>query len=590
VSSLIESGMLKYNDKSVDLKSDVDDLVVPDNVQAVIASRLAGLTTSQQSILQTASVIGRTFTLGMVTDVHPASEMLQTLSADLKEIVRKRLVERTVGSGGGDDADGELQFSHKFVQESIYESCLVSTRKQVHKAIAKHLELDQSKQLSDSYALIAHHYVQAEEWRSACLYLQLSSEVSARLEMQGAVIKSLTQWMHIREEKLGQSDDKKAEAINGRFGTARIETGIVCLTLGKALLAMVKYDEALKMFAAGAAKIGHPYPATTAAKVRVILRGLSHLQWMASTGSMYKINSEPSEAELKLAECTLLASNVHFRYTSDMPAYLALLLYIPLHTARPAKSMVAMCSLFGSVIGPSVGLTSISDHMVREVNRLAGTCTGADAAMAGGFLNTTNGCECAGKGELRQATGFFQAAAKEFYKDREMFHFANVTTFAAMFTWENGHGKKSFPLISSGLKKASESGIVAPMKQHHMYSPRNARFLCSLQFLAGCCDEAAWMSDDEVAEVLNTYDAVPVSAWQGYCPTSLHFLLFRAGRIDLNEFSKWKEKEPQECSFSIFFTGDRVASTVQHLELYVRRANAMLPPLYLTLMSHHIIA
>jgi predicted ATPase len=105
--------MLKYNDKSVDLKSDVDDLVVPDNVQAVIASRLAGLTTSQQSILQTASVIGRAFTLRMVTEVHPASEMLQNLAGDLKEIVRKRLVERIVGSGGGDDTDGELQFSHK---------------------------------------------------------------------------------------------------------------------------------------------------------------------------------------------------------------------------------------------------------------------------------------------------------------------------------------------------------------------------------------------------------------------------------------------------------------------------------------------
>jgi predicted ATPase len=110
--------MLKYNEKSVDLKSDVDDLVVPDNVQAVIASRLAGLTTSQQSILQTASVIGRTFTLGMVTEVHPASEMLQNLAGDLKEIVRKRLVERIVGGvvGGerrGAVSDGELQFSHK---------------------------------------------------------------------------------------------------------------------------------------------------------------------------------------------------------------------------------------------------------------------------------------------------------------------------------------------------------------------------------------------------------------------------------------------------------------------------------------------
>jgi predicted ATPase len=111
VSSLIESGMLSYNDTSVDLKSDVNELVVPDNVQAVIASRLAGLTTSQLSLLQTASVIGRTFKLSTVVEVHPASEMLGNISSDLKEIVRKRLVERIVGGSGV--GEGELQFSHK---------------------------------------------------------------------------------------------------------------------------------------------------------------------------------------------------------------------------------------------------------------------------------------------------------------------------------------------------------------------------------------------------------------------------------------------------------------------------------------------
>ena len=111
VSSLIESGMLSYNDTSVDLKSDVNELVVPDNVQAVIASRLAGLTASQLSLLQTASVIGRTFKLSTVVEVHPASEMLGNISSDLKEIVRKRLVERIVGGSG--DGEGELQFSHK---------------------------------------------------------------------------------------------------------------------------------------------------------------------------------------------------------------------------------------------------------------------------------------------------------------------------------------------------------------------------------------------------------------------------------------------------------------------------------------------
>ncbi|GMI20721.1 hypothetical protein TeGR_g7248, partial [Tetraparma gracilis] len=305
VSSLIESGMLKYNDKSVDLKSDVDDLVVPDNVQAVIASRLAGLTTSQQSILQTASVIGRAFTLAMVTEVHPASEMLQNLAGDLKEIVRKRLVERIVGSAGGDDADGELQFSHKFVQESIYESCLVSNRKQVHKAIAKNLELDQSKQLSDNYALIAHHYVQAEEWRSACLYLQLSSEVK-------------------------------------------------------------------------------------------------------------------------------------------------------------------FASQYGAYICPMLGLTSVSEHLTMEVNRLASQCSGKDAVTASAFVNFANGMAYGGKGELRQAAVFFAAAAKANLEIRDINEWANTNTIGLLMLNECGNLGAVLDAACSTMKKAKETGNGMAIRQAAM--------------------------------------------------------------------------------------------------------------------------
>ena len=47
----------------------------------------------------------------MVVEVHPASEMLGNIASDLKEIVRKRLLERIVGNGC--EGDSELQFSHK---------------------------------------------------------------------------------------------------------------------------------------------------------------------------------------------------------------------------------------------------------------------------------------------------------------------------------------------------------------------------------------------------------------------------------------------------------------------------------------------
>jgi hypothetical protein len=85
--------------------------------------------------------------------------------------------------------------------------------------------------------------VQAEEWRNACLYLQLSSEVSARLEMPGSVVASLTQWKKIREEKLGKTEDGHGAAVNGRFGSARKEAGIVYLTLAKAFKTLHMIDE-----------------------------------------------------------------------------------------------------------------------------------------------------------------------------------------------------------------------------------------------------------------------------------------------------------------------------------------------------------
>jgi hypothetical protein len=265
VSSLIESGMLQYSDASVDLKSDVNELVVPDNVQAVIASRLAGLSPSQQSLLQTASVIGRTFALAMVVEVrcsqpccdpnqtqsltlrmqvHPASDMLGTVESDLKEIVRKRLVERIVSN----DSKGELQFSHKFVQESIYESCLVSNRRQVHQACAKYIELEKRSELNNFYGVIAHHYTQAEEWRSACLYLQLCSEVSERLEMPHATIEQTKAWRNIKETKMGGGD---GAPINSRFSSAEIEEGVVCCTMGRAQHQQNLHKEALAVLMEG---------------------------------------------------------------------------------------------------------------------------------------------------------------------------------------------------------------------------------------------------------------------------------------------------------------------------------------------------
>ena len=72
-------------------------MVIPDSVQAVIATRLRGLNNSQQSLLQTASVVGREFKMNIITAVHPAPELLVNVDTDLQELMRKRIIERVVG-------------------------------------------------------------------------------------------------------------------------------------------------------------------------------------------------------------------------------------------------------------------------------------------------------------------------------------------------------------------------------------------------------------------------------------------------------------------------------------------------------------
>jgi len=336
---------------------------VPDNVQAVIASRLAGLSPSQQSLLQTASVIGREFTLHMVVEVHPASEMLGNMANDIKEMVRKRLVERVVGNSGGEDGS-ELQFSHKFVQESIYLSCLVSTRKQVHKMIAKHLEIDKSDQLSNFYGIIAHHYLQAGEARSACLYLQLSSEVNEKLEMPSAVVDALKKWQEFKAKlKLAPL----SPAINGRFETSSVEEGIVYVTLARALNKMLKFKESFDCCLLAMDRLGRRFPRTTGAKVRLVLKGLAKLQYKAVTGGEFSYNASPTPRVDAYCEALCLAGNLTFKKLNDTLSFLCADMLLSTDHL-PVRARLDVC--FGLVlVAPAIGLWSIFDLAVKETNR-----------------------------------------------------------------------------------------------------------------------------------------------------------------------------------------------------------------------------
>ena len=104
-------------------------------------------------------------------------------------------------------------------------------------------------------------------------------------------------------------------------------------------------------------------------------------------------------------------------------------------------AQVKFASQFGSFIAPMLGLTRVSEHLTIEVNRLASQCTGKDGVGASAFLNFANGMAYGGKGELRQAAGFFAAAAKVSLELRDLQEWANNLSYCRCTVEGMGGGR-----------------------------------------------------------------------------------------------------------------------------------------------------
>jgi hypothetical protein len=423
----------------------------------------------------------------MVTEIHPASEMLASLSLDIKELVRKRLIERIVGGSSGEEASSVLQFSHKFVQESVYESCLVSTRKQLHRSIAKLLELAQSDKLSTFYSIIAHHYSAAEEWRPACLYLQLASENSEKLEMSYAVVSELTAWQNIRPKLNLRPNDN---AVNGRFATAGIEEGVMAVSLAKSYNKLGRYLDARDLCIFGIKKLTNSdaVPASKLGKIYTISRGLAKVQLKAVSGGNFSFDATPEPSKEALHDSYFLLCMLLFRRLQDTTGYLTVLSRSLATEGAPVKARMQQFTGM-VVVAPVLGLTRVFEFCVREANRLASEC--GDEVVASSFLSMINGFAYSGKGELIQAASVFSKSASEMYKLRDFEQWANMSTFSALCLFENGQNTRAREILKKTLNTAMEIDNATAVYQ-----------ACLTMH-----DEICWGSQEEAQEWFELFDS-----------------------------------------------------------------------------------
>src|SRR5258705_728311 len=160
IRSLVERGVLRGERGAYGLANPIEQITLPETVQAVLASRIDRLGARDKDVLQAAAVVGRDVPIDLLRAVVdlPAPE----LAASLERLSTTELL-------GPAESPGQLAFRHPLAQEVGYRTQLLDRRRGTHAAIARALLTIHGPEAPTHAALLAHHFDEAADRLQAAI-------------------------------------------------------------------------------------------------------------------------------------------------------------------------------------------------------------------------------------------------------------------------------------------------------------------------------------------------------------------------------------------------------------------------------------
>ncbi len=171
INSLIESGTLLRTQGGWELNRPFGDMDIPASVHSVITSRLDRLDSGVKSLLQEASVIGRTFHYEILKKVTRHPQDLDRSLHDLEDLDFIR---------AESPQSDEYFFKHALIQEVVYDSLLRRDRQTMHHRIGVVMENVFHDRLLEFCETLAYHFQQGEFPYKAVDYLIKSGRKSLK--------------------------------------------------------------------------------------------------------------------------------------------------------------------------------------------------------------------------------------------------------------------------------------------------------------------------------------------------------------------------------------------------------------------------
>jgi class 3 adenylate cyclase/tetratricopeptide (TPR) repeat protein len=177
------------------------EVAVPDTIQGVLMARIDRLPEESKRLLQTAAVLGREFTLPLLSRLW---EEPGTLEPRLQELKRLEFLYERSGA-----EEPVYVFKHALTQEVAYDSLITNQRRTLHTVAGQALEALYADRLEEAYDRLAHHYARTDEAGKAVEYLTRFAEKAARSYAHAEAVTAL-------QEALGHIERLPAAARDHR--------------------------------------------------------------------------------------------------------------------------------------------------------------------------------------------------------------------------------------------------------------------------------------------------------------------------------------------------------------------------------------
>lgn len=173
VRMLIDSEAVTRDESGLHWRAEtkVDEIALPDNVQALLIARIDRLEIDIRRTLQLAAVIGRSFYYRVLKTI---SDMAASLDKQLDTLQRVELIYEATRV-----PELEYMFRHELTRDAAYKSILRRNRRQFHRHVGQALEALFPDRLEEEAPRLAYHFYEAGDGERALKYYAMAADAAA---------------------------------------------------------------------------------------------------------------------------------------------------------------------------------------------------------------------------------------------------------------------------------------------------------------------------------------------------------------------------------------------------------------------------